>query len=100
MCSLHGGTDAHGAVAMPEVLSCPTSPAKQPQADRKVLSLVHAQRRIRKEDRKVNSDVFLGTLGSVAEPEQGLCVSSFLPSSTRPLAPREHLTLSCSPGLF
>lgn len=78
----------------------PTSSANHPQEDRKVLSLVHAQRRVEGEDRKVNSDVFLGTMGSEAEPEQGLCVSSFPSSCTGPPAPGEHLTPFCSPGLF
>lgn len=52
----------------------PCEPAPE---GRKVLCLVHDQRTVRKEDRKVNFDISLGTMGSVAEPELGLCDSSF-----------------------
>lgn len=81
--------------ALPAHQFCKPAPGRQ-----EGLSSVHAQRRVRREDRKVNSNVFLGTMRPVAEPEQGLCVSSLPASFTRPLTSGEHLTPFCSPGLF
>jgi len=98
--SLHRDTEAHEAVAKleaPLLPHLPTSSENQPQEGRKVLCLVHAQRMVRREDRKVNSDISLGTMRSEAEAGPGLCGSSFPMSSTRPLSPGEHLMLLCSP---
>lgn len=47
----------------------------------------------------MNSDVFIGTMGSVAEPEQGLGVSSFPASSTRTQTPG-NISHSSVPSLF